>query len=72
MCILLHGGGYHIARGNIHRKWYADRRVISFHRNANARIIVTLADIGNSSNLKLHVVLNLNGTNLLKDRVDSL
>ena len=69
-CVFHLTGRYHVARGDIHRQRYADRRIVRFQRDPDAGVIVGFPNVRDTDNLKLHVVGNLDIANLRKDFAD--
>ena len=58
-CVFHLAGRYHVARGDIHRQRYADRRIVRFQRDPDAGVIVGFPNVRDTDNLKLYVVGNL-------------
>ena len=58
-CVFHLSGRYHVARGDIHRQRYADRRIVRFQRDPDAGVIVGFPNVRDTDNLKLYVVGNL-------------
>ena len=57
-CVFHLAGRYHVARGDIHRQRYADRRIVRFQRDPDAGVIVGFPNVRDTDDLKLHVVGN--------------
>lgn len=65
-CVFHLTGRYHVARSNIHRQRYTDRRIVCFQPNPDSGIIIRFPYIRNSDNLKLHIIGNLYSTDIRK------